>query len=181
MPYPDLWVFFASEGDASGTVGRAWTGGICRYARYHQGRPQKSEIKKLLSLQPFLLFMLSDPYLQSCVNEYFVDSVRTGNVVAHEIGHNLGIGHDFVSIDENNNKENRTCDTDGSVCTDQGGVMDYYVTVTGWTCCSVDDWNKEITEFPVYCLRSADGTRLFAFVFIALAIIFFSLRYLADM
>ena len=104
--------------------------------------------------------MLSDPYLQSCVNEYFVDSVRTGNIVAHEIGHNLGIGHDFVSIDENNNKENRTCDTDGSVCTDQGGVMDYYVTVTGWTCCSVDDWNNEIAKFPVYCLRSADGTLL---------------------
>ena len=43
-------------------------------------------------------------------------------IVAHEIGHNLNMDHDFDPSPGNK----RLCDVDGSTCTDIGGVMDYF-------------------------------------------------------
>ena len=42
--------------------------------------------------------------------------------MAHEIGHNLGMGHDFTG----SVGTSRYCPTDPSVlCTNDGGIMDY--------------------------------------------------------
>ena len=38
------------------------------------------------------------------------------------MGHNLGMRHDF----DPNPGSDRFCTTDGSSCTDDGGVMDYF-------------------------------------------------------
>ena len=38
------------------------------------------------------------------------------------MGHNLGMRHDF----DPNPGDDRFCTTDGSSCTDDGGVMDYF-------------------------------------------------------
>ena len=48
--------------------------------------------------------------------------MKLPQTIAHEIGHNLGMAHDFNGKQENT----RTCTTDGSSCTDIGGVMDYF-------------------------------------------------------
>ena len=40
------------------------------------------------------------------------------------MGHNLGMRHDFDQEDGPGN--DRYCTTDGSSCTDDGGVMDYF-------------------------------------------------------
>ena len=45
--------------------------------------------------------------------------------IAHEIGHNLGLRHDFVEVN-GAYKTERFCEA-GESCTDVGGVMDYYV------------------------------------------------------
>ena len=42
--------------------------------------------------------------------------------MAHEIGHNLNMGHDFLGSPGTK----RTCVTDGSKCTGINSVMDYY-------------------------------------------------------
>ena len=42
--------------------------------------------------------------------------------MAHEIGHNLNMNHDF----DGTPGVTRTCSTDNSICTNIGGIMDYY-------------------------------------------------------
>ena len=46
--------------------------------------------------------------------------------IAHEIGHNLNMKHDFLDDDYDTFGDNRACATDGSSCTGIGGVMDYF-------------------------------------------------------
>ena len=65
-------VFLTYANDAPGTVGIAWLGSVCG---------AKSE--------------------RVSINEYFVSDASTGHIVAHEIGHNLGMNHDFVGSDPN--------------------------------------------------------------------------------
>jgi hypothetical protein len=48
--------------------------------------------------------------------------MKLPQTIAHEIGHNLNMEHDFDPSPGNT----RTCTTDGSSCTDIGGVMDYF-------------------------------------------------------
>ena len=49
--------------------------------------------------------------------------MKLPQTIAHEIGHNLNMAHDFI---DPNPGATRTCTTDGSSCTDIGGVMDYF-------------------------------------------------------
>ena len=48
-------------------------------------------------------------------------------IIAHEIGHNLNMLHDFA---DDTPGVTRFCDTDGSSCTNDGGVMDYSQVIT---------------------------------------------------
>ena len=66
-------------------------------------------------------------------------------ILAHEVGHNLGMEHDFVGAPGNNRY-----DSQGRLCTGIGGVMDYYGEVFQWSTCSIEDFNKT----PHSCLGS---------------------------
>ena len=62
-------------------------------------------------------------------------------ILVHEIGHNLNMRRDFVSISgsyPNHVKTPRTSSS-GAACTDVDGYMDYYVNPNKWSPCSVDD------------------------------------------
>ena len=48
--------------------------------------------------------------------------MKLPQTIAHELGHNLNMKHDF----DTNPGDTRACTTDGSSCTDIGGVMDYF-------------------------------------------------------
>ena len=51
-----------------------------------------------------------------------MSNLKLPQTIAHEIGHNLNMKHDH----DPSQGDTRTCTTDGSSCTDIGGVMDYF-------------------------------------------------------
>ena len=81
-------------------------------------------------------------------------------IFVHEAGHNLGMPHDF--IDPFASPKTIRRDAAGVTCTDANGVMDYYVTVTKWSKCSVEAftayYNQIISQYGSYCLPQITGT-----------------------
>ena len=82
--------------------------------------------------------------------------------MAHELGHNLGMSHDF--IDPISSPKTIRYDSNGNSCTDHNGVMDYYVVVTQLTNCSVEAFTDLYNYYLSnggFCLElmSATGTR----------------------
>ncbi len=75
--------------------------------------------------------------------------------MAHELGHNLGMEHDFVDDDP---KKPRV-DSNGIACTGIGSIMDYAKGNEGnkrqWSTCSVEDMTGMINTYP-NCLKEID-------------------------
>ncbi len=76
--------------------------------------------------------------------------------LAHELGHNLGMKHDFKANDPNKPR----VDSHGKACTNIGSIMDYAKAKEGdnrqWSTCSVEDMAKMIEEYPT-CLKVVDS------------------------
>ena len=72
-------------------------------------------------------------------------------IVAHEIGHNMGMDHDFLNEDA---KQKRV-DSKGRPCTGVGGIMDYnQKSYDKWSTCSVEDFSKYFNSMKTFCLES---------------------------
>jgi len=76
----------------------------------------------------------SDPGYRTNINEFYRNDIKTAQIIVHEIGHNLGMYHDFDGTPSNG----RT-DSKGNPCTGINGFMDYVSNADKWSGCSVDD------------------------------------------
>lgn len=124
----DLWVFFCRDEDADyGTVGLAWRGTLCENTYSSEYRASMNEWRKTMP--------------------------DNGYVVAHEMGHNLNMAHDF-------NKKNPNHMAEG--CNNQG-IMSYGDAPHQWSQCSKNDLMEHLQyikkTFGKWCLPAANNLK----------------------
>lgn len=90
---PNLFVYMTYQNNLPGVAGIAWLGVVCD----------------------------SDKGYKTSINEYFYNDLDSAEIVAHEIGHNLNMDHDF----NGSPGVAKSC-SGGETCTNIGTVMDYY-------------------------------------------------------
>jgi len=93
---------------------------------------------------------------RSNIQEYNSGTISAAQTLVHEIGHNLGMRHDFVEQMSNP----RTADN-GQACTNVGGYMDYRPNPNKWSQCSIEDltkyYNNVRTQSGQFCLPLLTG------------------------
>jgi len=111
----DLYCAFGKDSSYYGTVGLAWVGGAC------------------------------NDYIKTSFNEYRNTESETGMVVAHEMGHNFGMSHDF---DSKHGGDSGSCNGKG--------IMSYGDAPSKWSSCSVSDFTGYYTnqQWGDKCLSS---------------------------
>ena len=76
--------------------------------------------------------------------------------VVHELGHNLGMGHDFLDEVVFPATSNVIKASNGKVCTNVGGFMDYGQNPNQWSACSREDfinyWDEIYAQKGQFCL-----------------------------
>merc|ERR1712086_1169862 len=112
----DLMLYFAYVGDGySQGGGIAYVGATCEASYYNH-------------------------YKQS-INGYGYDASSMGELLAHEIGHNLGMYHDF----DTSHGGTGSATTSTNDCNYQG-FMSYYDHLSQWSDCSISDFTAHYTD-----------------------------------
>jgi len=86
---------------------------------------------------------------RSSIVEYLGNELDTAIAMVHEIGHSLGLAHDFLVA---NQQEVIRRSSSGDVCTDDGGIMDYNQEYSRWSPCSTQDFKSYYYSLKSFCL-----------------------------
>ena len=151
----DLYAAFGKDSSYYGTVGVAWVGGACTgyyktsFNEYRDTASENAYVMVHLIIKIFYYLIIT--------NDNHVSTRFTINkVVAHEMGHNFGMSHDF---------DDKHGGTDGA-CNGQG-IMSYGDYLTQWSDCSVSDFTGyyENQLWGEKCLASKCSSRHITNVF----------------
>jgi hypothetical protein len=122
----NAYAYMVYDGNRGGTIGIAWVESTC-----------------------------AEKYYRSSLNEWFASRWITAVTLSHEIGHNLGMYHDFTSSGGNR------FDNVGRACTNIGGIMDYSQNpYDRWSTCSVQDFtayrNQVVGSTGGFCIATGN-------------------------
>merc|ERR1711973_874157 len=124
----NLWVFLTGSASQGGAYGMAWEGFLCH----------------------------SMKALRTSITKYLWEDEYTAEVVTHEIGHNLGLSHDFDDAIKRKTGRMVPRKVDGIDCK---GYMDYNKNNDGWSLCSVQDFTSYANRFgDDYCLAPIEDS-----------------------
>lgn len=118
-PEANAYALFSYEYNRGGTLGIAWMGTTC-----------------------------SSKHMRTSINEYTNDEMTSAITFVHELGHNLGMSHDFNKRPSWPRYSRRSRQR----CTGIGGYMDYKKNPHRWSPCSKEDFASYYARQRNFCL-----------------------------